>query len=442
MSRGHFGVVSFLFSLGAVTICGQQAPEATPQSEASPQAAAIDENTIPPLAIQHCSGCHEPPRPGAVTRGFWPGNFDRMIQWMGEKNLPTPPGDMAWLREYYLANSPEAFTPVPDDFEDSTLAFEKITVGALATGERPKVSNVNIVDLKRNGRPGVLVCDVEQNELSWLEYRKDQWSETPLFDFNAAIKTAVFDFEGDGDLDIAVAALGYLLPTDDPLGEAHLLINQGDGTFKPFTLLRGNARVADIQPADFDNDGDTDFVVAMFGWRKTGGLIWLEQVGEGTFQRHVILEVNGPMRLQVLDFDGDGLKDFVVLISQQHESITLFRNTGKGTFENRILARARHPAFGSSSFQMVDLDRDGDVDILATNGDMMDEASEWKPFHGVRWFENVNGEFQIHELARMPGCYCARAADMDGDGDTDIVASSMNFFWEEFDFPSLIWLEN
>lgn len=414
---------------------------ASPSARAQ-QPVALDENTVPPLAAQHCGGCHEPPRPGAVTRGFWPGHFDRMIPWMVEKNLPVPPADLAWLRSHYLANSPEAFPPLSAAMEESTLGFEKITVGDAPLSERPIITHVQVTDLHRNKRPGALISDGERNRISWLEHRDGQWQETPLVDLQAAARTTVFDFEGDGDLDIAVAAVGDLLPTDDLIGEAHLLLNRGDGTFQPYALLRGVPRVADIQPADFDGDGDTDFVVAMFGWRKTGGLAWLEQVEPGAFRRHDILEINGPMRLQTLDFDGDGHQDFVALISQQHEAITLFRNNGKGGFESRILTKALHPAFGSSGFQMVDLDGDGDHDILATNGDMMDEASEWKPYHGVRWFQNDGGDFRIRELSPMPGCYCAKATDMDGDGDLDIVVSGMNFFWERHDFPSLIWLEN
>jgi len=57
-----------------------------------------------------------------------------------------------------------------------------------------------------------------------------------------------------------------------------------------------------------------------------------------------------------------------------------------------------------------------------TNGDSLDDFTV-RPFHGVRWFENT-GEFpwKQHDLAVMPGAHRAQAADMDGDGDLDIVA--------------------
>ena len=46
-------------------------------------------------------------------------------------------------------------------------------------------------------------------------------------------------------------------------------------------LLDGLGRVADVQPADFDRDGDLDLVVAEFGWRETGRLLMLEQIRSG-----------------------------------------------------------------------------------------------------------------------------------------------------------------
>jgi len=57
-----------------------------------------------------------------------------------------------------------------------------------------------------------------------------------------------------------------------------------------------------------------------------------------------------------------------------------------------------------------------------TNGDSLDDFTV-RPFHGVRGLENI-GSFPWvqHDLMLMSGVHRAQAADMDGDGDLDVVA--------------------
>ncbi len=72
----------------------------------------------------------------------------------------------------------------------------------------------------------------------------------------------------------------------------------------------------------------------------------------------------------------------------------------------------------------MDLDGDGDLDVLYTNGDTLDRFL-LKPYHGIHWLEN-RGQFPFahHHLAAMPGVMRAVAADFTGDGKLDVVAVS------------------
>lgn len=398
---------------------------------------------LPALAEKYCTACHLPPLPDVMTRENWTQVFGFMSVWIREKNLPFEQAEYTALLNDYLAVSPASFPPIPPPVDSPGLEFRKEGIGSAPTSARPVITGLFPADLDGDGREEILVGDNDAGRISRLFYKDDVWHEETVFEVAAPSRVVVLDYDGDGLNDLAVGSYGDIRPSDSLIGSVWLLHNRGDGTYDPQPLLVDCARVSDLRAGDFNGDGKVDLLVIQFGWRTSGGILWLEQVSPTSFVRHEVAAVNGPLQTEVLDYDGDGALDFVVLFSQQHESLVLFRNLGGGKgFENRILAQAPHPAFGSSGFSAADLDRDGDTDFLWTNGDMMDEIPLAKPYHGLRWLENRGGDLVPHDLLRMPGCYRALAHDLDGDGDLDIAASSLHFQWDLHDSPSLVWLEN
>jgi hypothetical protein len=387
---------------------------------------------LPALAEKYCTVCHLPPLPDVMTRENWTQVFGFMSVWIREKNLPFEQAEYTALLNDYLAVSPASFPPIPPPVDSPGLEFRKEGIGSAPTSARPVITGLFPADLDGDGREEILVGDNDAGRISRLFYKDDVWHEETVFEVAAPSRVVVLDYDGDGLNDLAVGSYGDIHPSDSLIGSVWLLRNRGDGTYDPQPLLVDCARVSDLRAGDFNGDGKVDLLVIQFGWRTSGGLLWLEQVSPTSFVRHEVAVVNGPLQTEVLDYDGDGALDFVVLFSQEHESLVLFRNLGGGKgFENRILAQGPHPAFGSSGFSAADLDRDGDTDFLWTNGDMMDEIPLAKPYHGLRWLENRGGDLVPHDLLRMPGCYRAVAHDLDGDGDLDM-----------HDFPSLVWLEN
>ncbi|MET0551883.1 MAG: VCBS repeat-containing protein, partial [Vicinamibacteria bacterium] len=261
----------------------------------------------------------------------------------------------------------------------------------------------------------------------------------------------VVDLDRDGRLDLLVADLGAPAPSDDTKGSVQWLRAKADRTYEAIPLATALPRTADAQPGDFDGDGDLDVVVAAFGWRKAGGILLLENRttdwAKPAFVARTLDERTGAIHVPVTDLDGDGKLDFVALLSQHHETVVAFLGDGKGGFRRQTIDAAPHPAWGSSGIQLVDLDGDRDQDVLVTNGDMLDDY-QLKPYHGIRWLENKGGfPFVAHDVAAMPGVIRAQAADLDGDGDLDIVAGSLvqtstpSGPAKSPDAPSLVWLE-
>lgn len=433
--------------LGSSALCAFLFLAACSDEGASAGATGRTESSIPDerlalLSGKYCSACHLPPPPDAFTSESWASLFQLMRGWIEEKKMPFDEAEYAELLALFETNAPEKFILPKDEFDFGPFQFGRAEIGLSSTVDRPKITHVNVTDLDGDGKSDALICDGVTNRVTWLRIQDGSWEEIFIADIRRPVRTHVFDFNGDGHQDIVVASIGTINPSDEPIGSVWLLENQGDMSFKARLLLSEVPRVSDVKTGDFNGDGKIDFIITAFGWRESGEVILLEQVHPSLFVPHRLVQKNGPMQVEVTDLDQDGHLDFLVLYAQQHESIEWFRNDGKGGFESKVLWRAPHPAFGSSSFRLVDLDGDGDLDILHTNGDMMDEVSLAKPYHGVRWLENRGNEFHPHELFSMAGCYNAVPYDMDGDDDLDIVVTSLYYDWAIDDYPSVVWLEN
>jgi hypothetical protein len=239
-------------------------------------------------------------------------------------------------------------------------------------------------------------------------------------------RAEVVDLDGDGIKDIVLACLGSFLATDDRVGSVVFLKGAKDGTFQAVTLLDGIGRVADVRAADFNGDGKLDLVVAVFGWRQTGEILYLENRttdwSRPAFVPHVLDRRHGTTHVPVADLNGDGKPDFVALITQEHEAVVAFVNEGAGQFKQQTIWAAPHPAFGCNGLQLDDLDGDGDLDIVVTNGDALDAPYLLKPYHGVQRLDNQGGlKFPPHRLMDLYGGGSPVVADLDGDGRRDLL---------------------
>ena len=183
--------------------------------------------------------------------------------------------------------------------------------------------------------------------------------------------------------------------------------------------------------------------MAGFGY-DDGETGWLENKGGWRFELHTLLRLSGTINTAIADINNDGRPDIVALVSQEWEEIWAFVNEGRGRFTPRMIWGSTNPDFGSSWLSLADMDRDGDVDLVYSNGDAFDYApSNSRPWHGVQWLENKGQlQFDFHRIADLSGASGPQAADLDGDGDLDVVVASANNDWDNPTAPSLVWLEN
>jgi hypothetical protein len=309
----------------------------------------------------------------------------------------------------------------------------------------PRIGSLEIVDLDKDGLPDILVADMLANRIGWLrQFPAGVYTETwisPVLPAPAHVSVA--DIDKDGDLDVLVACMGQLFPSNDKIGSVVILENDGKQNFTPHTLVDHVARVTDVRAADFNGDGLLDLIVGQFGY-DDGETRWMENLGHWQFRSHTLQNLSGVIHAIPVDIDNDGDMDIVTIVSQEWEELYVFENDGNGKFKSHLVWGSTNEDYGSSGIRLVDLNRDGRVDILLTNGDAFDYLPPRpRPWHSVQWLENKgNFKFEHHAVGRFPGASAAVAADLDGDGDLDIAAVSCYNFWEQPDSQSMIWFEN
>lgn len=424
-----------LFALEGCSGNGGSGPDALP-----PPVYPATTPHLPERIRLFCGNCHEVPPADTFPRPVWKGLIERMYMTFNESGRPLQPPPIEEVVKFFeeraplhlpLADIRRADHPLPLRFRRRDYAVYQGPPNL----SPPHISNVNLVHIFDAKKLDVLACEMLGGAVLLLQpyVQPPKWhvlyGPGPDKGFHPA-HTEVVDLDQDGIPDILVANLGSYLPSDRRCGSVVWLRGRGEGRYQPITLLKNKGRVADVRAADFNGDGKLDLLVASFGWNHIGEIYYLENHTDDwnkpRFTVNMLDDRHGTIHVPVADLNGDGKPDFIALISQEHETVVAFVNDGQGHFkEKRTLYKAPHPGYGSSGIQLVDLNGDGRLDVLYTNGDVLDKPYLLKPYHGIQWLEN-KGDFTFvhHPLTPMYGVHRAVAADLDDDGDLDIVAVS------------------
>ncbi|MFL5333036.1 MAG: FG-GAP repeat domain-containing protein [Geminicoccaceae bacterium] len=428
------------------------------QSSTSPAPASSTQNQ--PVATEdevkaRCSICHKLPPPDILPRSAWRDEMGRMM--LIQEGVPEPasatnflPLSPDWLRlwRYYDAHAPEKL-PEPEPWpaaSNEPVPFEKRSVSGAEASGAIAIANVRLFDVDGDKRLDIIASEMRTGPVL-IGLAKDGHALKSVARLSHPAHIEPVDLDKDGRMDFLVADLGSFQPADHSNGAVYWLRGRADGSYVTVPLATGLPRTADARAADFDGDGDLDIIVGSFGWRFTGNVTVLENKTTNwktpVFTPKILDPRTGAIHVPIVDLNKDGKPDFVVLLAQQHEAVVAFINKGgKGLeFTQQVIYEAPHPNWGSSGIELVDLDQDGDMDVLLTHGDTFDDFV-LKPYHGIMWLENTGTfPFVAHHLATLPGAQRAQAVDLDGDGDLDIVASAFVSGEQTPHLASLVWLE-
>lgn len=389
-----------------------------------------------------CSDCHALPRPESFPRYAWYEKVRKGYHYFsrsGRDDLDPPP---IWQTvAYFRSRAPEELE-FPSPPEAQTELSTKFNIVKLGWRQEPVFqasSHLHWLRLAPDEKPVLLTCDMRSGTVATVDVHNPSEPERVLARLENPCRVEPCDLDGDGATDLVVSDLGSFFPDDHDRGRVVWLRRRGkEAGYEQIVALGGLGRVADARPADVDGDGDLDLIVAEFGMYRTGKVALARNVAApGERPRFELEEISrspGPIHVPVCDLDHDGSPDFVALVSQEDEHIEAYLNRDDGHFNRQVLWAAPDLTFGSSGIEMVDLDQDGDLDVLYTNGDAFDNGFV-TPSHGVQWLENQGDvQFAYHRLTDMTGAYRALAGDVDLDGDLDIIVTA--WLPPEFQPPS------
>ncbi len=399
-----------------------------------------------------CGDCHPLP----MAKSFPKSNWEKEVQqgfnfYHDSKRTDLEVPEFEDTVSYFREAAPEkVIVPRADGMKPAPSPVRFVSGKAVATGEVGPFTAHLVWD---NASKSLLHTDMLGGTLRQWTPNPDSKAEMEGADEligtgRSICRVHLCDWNQDGRQDYLVGDLGTFTVGDHHYGSVALHLALEAGGYKKVLLAENLARVVEAKPFDYDDDGDLDVLVAEFGWRTTGSLKLLRNVGGTADEPQMNVEVldprHGCLGIEIADLDGDSKQDFVVAYGQEFESVEAYLNRGAGKFEKQLLLKLPDPSFNSSAFQVVDVDRDGLLDIVHVCGDIMDTYIP-KPFHGLRVIKNQgNGKWEEHDLGLLIGALQSTVADFDGDGDLDIAAVGLFQFPTANDpgaFDSICWWE-
>jgi hypothetical protein len=373
------------------------------------------------VAVLHCGRCHEAPDASLLDSATWNkyilpamgrklGLRSFMDQYIAGPNAELSLADWNKIVVYYRYASPKKLIiPKPNAVIDSAIFRMKRPAQVDTKHGEAMTTMVTFNPIDKHFYTG----DAGNKLYRW----DSDLTPTLIKTFHSPITDASFYQTATEPNAAVITCIGILPPNDELKGSlVHINLNKKDTTLLEDSLPRPVKSFA----ADFNKDGLMDYVTCGFG-RDRGGLFLIEQQPNHHFKRKIIRGIPGPEIVYTGDYNGDGWPDIACLFAQGDEGIWLFLNDKKGGFITKNIMRFQ-PVYGSSSFQLVDFNHDGKLDILYTCGDNNDYSPVFKPYHGVYIFTN-QGDWTFRQtyFYHINGCSKAIATDFDKDGDLDLA---------------------
>jgi chitodextrinase len=231
------------------------------------------------------------------------------------------------------------------------------------------------------------------------------------------------------DASVVKMALSWSDPVDADVASVEITWTPADGADQPIVALAGigTATITGLR-------ADTTYTFALTAVDTAGNRSTEKTLSETTNvlfnpTTNPIVERGTMSELKAADIDGDGVMDLIAG-STGYESVTWFEYTG-GDFTGVNATTLQQKVQGVAA---EDIDGDGDLDLLSVS-----DGARGRIPNRVAWYENTKGdgtEFVGRDISTsVDHPRAVVSADLDGDGDADVVAASYND-------DRVVWYEN
>ena len=332
--------------------------------------------------------------------------------------------DWELLKNYIIDLAPDNIASKNDSikslplsqFNSNPISLDS-AVGSLYTFLKIDTANSTILTGTKKGELASFDLITKENKLKGY--------------FNRAITDA--KIVGDSTY---VTSMGLLVPSEIPYGKIILKHNNTSASIMDSIHLPVHTLYVDL-----DENGTEEIIVSEFG-NLQGKLTLLQKDSYGFYKGKSILNIPGTLRVIPKDMNADGKDDLVVLAAQGDEAVYILYQKENLEFAIEKVLRFS-PVYGSSWFELVDYNGDGYDDIITVNGNNTDESYVSKPYHGMRIHLN-DGQNNFKETFFYPlnGATRVIAKDFDQDGDLDFTLLATFPDYENHPEYNFVYLEN
>ena len=372
------------------------------------------------IRFDDVSGAHLPPPPQNGLASMDAAAVD--IDGDGDLDLVLP---QEWRANRMLINDGQGRFSLRANAFPAPPAAELIRPAQIQQPLQKDSEDVSIADFNGDGVLDIVMVvedDVTFGRANVHQYyrgRSDGSYERVYGELPDTVANAVAhaDINGDGALDLMIAGGG----------QDRLLINDGAGGFADETaqrLPRENATAQDVEFFDADGDGDLDLVLGLEG----GHWLWIND-GTGVFADDTRVRLPTPGNVEArkvtpADIDGDGDLDlYFAHVSWQgrEPQDRIYINDGQGRFTDETEARLGAEDRLTLDAQFADLDGDGDLDLVQGNGGSVRVYLN----DGTGRFRDIT-ETAFGTRTDVPGTSISiELADFNGDGRIDLFVGQL-----------------